>query len=126
MTIDKSKAADAAESLIGKPYKYGGAGPDYYDDAGFIRSIYQLDTEATPTAIKMENPPFKRKEANTLERGDLVLYLDACTHVGVYLGGGIGKQDSVVHVGPEKIEKIRGDSLPIYGYAEVIHSEPSN
>lgn len=78
-----------ARSYLGRPYRYGSAGPDAFDCSGYVQFVYrQLDVELPRTAAAQWSalPPAKE-----LEPGDLVFfsfsgkYID---HVGIYLGNG--------------------------------------
>jgi len=88
----------AAESRIGAPYRYGGAGPDAFDCSGLPvpRTAAQQFASATPVARKDLRP------------GDLVFFrLDGrdVSHVGIYAG-----DDRFVHA-PQSGGNVRMASL---------------
>lgn len=83
--------ATLARRLVGRPYAWGGTGPDSFDCSGFVtyvtaqfgielpRSSHEMFYVGTPVAM------------DELQPGDLVFYStydDGASHVGVYLGDG--------------------------------------
>jgi cell wall-associated NlpC family hydrolase len=88
-------AANWALTQMGKPYQWGGAGPDTYDCSGlamvaWARAGVQL---AHWTGYQWESGP--HVPLNQLQRGDLLFYAtdtsDPTTihHVAIYIGGGM-------------------------------------
>lgn len=79
-----------AESRIGAPYRYGGAGPDAFDCSGLVAYAYgQLGVAVPRTAAQQfaAAAPLQRDE---LRPGDLVFFrLESrgVSHVGIYAGG---------------------------------------
>ena len=88
-------AANWALSQLGKPYQWGGAGPDSYDCSGltmdaWARAGVQL---AHWTGYQWLSGP--QVPLDDLQRGDLLFYAtdnsDPATihHVGIYIGNGM-------------------------------------
>ncbi len=88
-------AANWALSQLGRPYQWGGAGPDSYDCSGltmdaWARAGVQI---AHWTGFQWESGP--HVPLNELQRGDLLFYAtntsDPSTihHVGIYIGNGM-------------------------------------
>jgi cell wall-associated NlpC family hydrolase len=88
-------AANWALTQLGKPYQWGGAGPDSYDCSGltmdaWARAGVQL---LHYTGYQWEEGP--HVPLNELQRGDLLFYAtntaDPSTihHVGIYIGDGM-------------------------------------
>jgi cell wall-associated NlpC family hydrolase len=88
-------AANWALSQLGKPYQWGGTGPDSYDCSGltmdaWARAGVQL---AHWTGFQWESGP--HVPLNELQRGDLLFFAtdtsDPSTihHVGIYIGNGM-------------------------------------
>jgi len=88
-------AANWALSQLGKPYQWGGAGPDTYDCSGLTMVAWshagaQL---AHWTGYQWESGP--RVPLDQLRRGDLLFFAtdtsDPSTihHVGIYIGNGM-------------------------------------
>jgi cell wall-associated NlpC family hydrolase len=79
----------AAESRLGAPYRYGGAGPDAFDCSGLVTYAYgQLGLFVPRTAAQQfaAATPVPRDD---LRPGDLVFFrLDGreVSHVGIYAG----------------------------------------
>jgi len=98
----------AAESRIGAPYRYGGAGPDAFDCSGLVAYAYReigLDVPRTAAAQFAAATPVARRE---LRPGDLVFFRLAgrdVSHVGIYAGG-----DRFVHA-PQTGGHVRAASL---------------
>ncbi len=97
-----------AESLIGAPYRYGGAGPDAYDCSGLVSySFRQIGVVVPRTAAQQfaAATPVARRD---LQPGDLVFFRLAgreVSHVGIYAGG-----DQFVHA-PQRGGYVRMASL---------------
>jgi cell wall-associated NlpC family hydrolase len=93
-----------AESMIGAPYRYGGAGPDAFDCSGLVSySFRQIGVAVPRTAAEQfaAATPVKRRE---LQAGDLVFFrLDGrdVSHVGIYAG-----DDRFVHA-PQRGGNVR-------------------
>ena len=87
-------AANWALTQIGKPYQWGGAGPDSYDCSGLTMVAWEHAGVqlAHYTGYQWEAGP--QVPLDQLQRGDLVFYAtdnsDPATihHVGIYIGNG--------------------------------------
>ena len=79
----------AAESRIGAPYRYGGAGPDTFDCSGLVTYAHREVGIPVPRTAAQQfaaATPVARKD---LRPGDLVFFrLDGrdVSHVGIYAG----------------------------------------
>lgn len=79
-----------AESRIGTPYRYGGAGPDAFDCSGLVAYAHRaLGVTVPRTAAEQfaAATPVPRQE---LRPGDLVFFRLSgrrVSHVGIYAGG---------------------------------------
>ena len=88
-------AANWALSQLGKPYQWGGAGPDSYDCSGLTMDAWaQAGVQlAHWTGDQWESGP--HVPLNELQRGDLLFFAtntsDPSTihHVGIYIGNGM-------------------------------------
>jgi cell wall-associated NlpC family hydrolase len=98
----------AAESRIGTPYRYGGAGPDAFDCSGLVAYAHgQVGVSVPRTAAEQFSAatPVPRQE---LRPGDLVFFRLSgrqVSHVGIYAGG-----DRFVHA-PQRGGHVRVASL---------------
>jgi cell wall-associated NlpC family hydrolase len=88
-------AANWALTQLGKPYLWGGAGPDSYDCSGLTMNAWQRAGVpiAHWTGFQWVSGP--RVPLDQLERGDLVFYAtdtsdpNTIHHVGIYIGNGM-------------------------------------
>ena len=79
----------AAESRIGAPYRYGGAGPDAFDCSGLVTFAHRQIGVAVPRTAAQQFAAATPIERNELRPGDLVFFrLDGrdVSHVGIYAG----------------------------------------
>ena len=100
--------ARAAQSLIGSPYRYGGAGPDAFDCSGLVSYVHRQFGYATPRTAAQQYAQAAPVPRADLQPGDLVFFRlggGAVSHVGVYLG-----QDRFVHA-PQTGARVREASL---------------
>lgn len=89
-------AAALALSFLGTPYVYGGASPKGFDCSGLTLYVYgQFGYSFPHSATSQWNSCGTYVEKSDLQPGDLVLFCDpsrsngkACSHVGIYIGGG--------------------------------------
>jgi cell wall-associated NlpC family hydrolase len=96
--------ARAAQSLIGSPYRYGGAGPDAFDCSGLVSYVHREFGYATPRTAAQQYAIASPVPRADLRPGDLVFFRlngTAVSHVGVYLG-----QDRFVHA-PQTGARVR-------------------
>jgi peptidoglycan DL-endopeptidase CwlO len=84
-----------AENQLGKPYQWGGTGPDAFDCSGLTMESYRaagVDIPRTAAAQWLWGPRIK---ASQVEPGDLVFFVGADGtvkrpgHVGIVIGGGM-------------------------------------
>ncbi len=102
-------AAAQALTLVGAPYRYGGASPSRgFDCSGLVQYSYRYAGLALPHNTERQRrlaKPIRRAE---LRRGDLVFFDEEGkknSHVGIYLGDG-----TFVHA-PSSGKKVRRDRL---------------
>ena len=83
--------AHKAVSLLGRPYRYGGAGPDAFDCSGLVRFIHdELGIEVPRTAAEQYRAAHPVKMAD-LRAGDLLFFRvngSGISHVAIYTGDG--------------------------------------
>ena len=80
---------DAAESRLGAPYRYGGAGPDAFDCSGLVTYAYRQLGVAVPRTAAQQFAAATPVPRSELRPGDLVFFrLDGrdVSHVGIYAG----------------------------------------
>jgi cell wall-associated NlpC family hydrolase len=94
-SADRDLIAVTALAQVGKPYRYGGNGPDAFDCSGLVRHAYLVAGVKVPRST---SALFREGEAIRLDDarpGDLVFYRfddrrEGPSHVVVYLGDGEG------------------------------------
>jgi cell wall-associated NlpC family hydrolase len=95
-TAAAQTAIDTARAQVGKPYEYGGSGPDSYDCSGLTSYAYRSAGIELPRRSADQatvGTPVARAD---LQPGDLVFYYEPISHVGIYVGDG-----QIVHAGTE-------------------------
>lgn len=89
-TADPGRAVlQAAQSRIGSPYRYGGAGPDAFDCSGLVAYAYRQIGIAVPRTAAQQFAAATPVERSELQPGDLVFFRlesRSVSHVGVYAG----------------------------------------
>jgi cell wall-associated NlpC family hydrolase len=98
----------AAESRIGAPYRYGGAGPDAFDCSGLVAYAYLQAGIKLPRTSSQQYAIAHPVPRRDLRPGDLVFFRltgREVSHVGIYAGDG-----QFVHA-PQNGGKVRMASL---------------
>jgi cell wall-associated NlpC family hydrolase len=87
-----SSAAGAAirfaEAELGKPYMYGGGGPNDFDCSGLTAWAWGHAGHPLPHSSEAQYYDTTHVSVANLEPGDLVFYGMPPHHVGIYVGGG--------------------------------------
>ena len=102
-----------AYSQLGKPYRWGAAGPNSYDCSGLTMMAWRRAGVGLPHNAARQYGSMGHVSRNQLRPGDLVFFYGPISHVGVYIGGG-----RMIHA-PEFGENVRVSSIdtqPIHGY----------
>jgi cell wall-associated NlpC family hydrolase len=79
----------AAESRIGAPYRYGGAGPDAFDCSGLVAYSYRQAGITLPRTAAQQYAAVTPVPKRDLKPGDLVFFRvngNGVSHVGIYAG----------------------------------------
>ena len=98
----------AAESRIGAPYRYGGAGPDAFDCSGLVSYAHRRIGITVPRTAAEQFAAATPVPRSGLRPGDLVFFRLAgreVGHVGIYAG-----EDRFVHA-PQSGGQVRMASL---------------
>jgi len=77
-----------ALAQVGKPYLWGGSGPDAFDCSGLVQQAWKVAGVALPrVAIDQFNATIPISFQD-LQPGDLVFFENPVGHVGIYVGNG--------------------------------------
>jgi cell wall-associated NlpC family hydrolase len=79
----------AALSQLGKPYRFGGLGPDAFDCSGLVRFAFAAAGIAVPRTTGEQFRAADPVNAADLRVGDLLFFRiggSGVSHVGIYLG----------------------------------------
>ncbi|GAA2600063.1 C40 family peptidase [Streptomyces axinellae] len=91
MKASSGRAADAvsaAKSALGKPYAWGATGPGAFDCSGLTQWAYRQAGTSIPRTSQAQRSAGKQVPLSQARPGDLVVYRDDASHVGMYVGGG--------------------------------------
>lgn len=93
-----SGVAAIAKQYLGTRYVYGGASPSGFDCSGFTMYVFKQVGVSLPhsaTSQWQSGKGEKITSISSLQEGDLVFFCDpsrskgkACSHAGIYIGGG--------------------------------------
>lgn len=86
-----SEIALRAISLLGAPYKWGGAGPKSFDCSGLVRYVHKQLGIETPRTAAEQYAAAKPVDLSHLEPGDLLFFRingRRVSHVAIYAGEG--------------------------------------
>ena len=83
------KAYAFARTQLGKPYRYGAAGPDAYDCSGLTQTSWAKAGVTLPRTTATQFHVGRRVAKGDLRIGDLVFFYGPTpSHVGMYAGNG--------------------------------------
>ncbi|MER7486440.1 NlpC/P60 family protein [Streptomyces sp. NPDC126497] len=106
------KAVAYATAQIGKPYQWGAEGPKTYDCSGLTSQAWISAGRSMPRTSQAQWEQLTRVDVTDMRPGDLVIYFDDASHVGMYVGDG-----TIVHAPrPGRTVTLAGaGSMPILG-----------
>ncbi|MGH8824975.1 MAG: NlpC/P60 family protein [Jiangellaceae bacterium] len=92
-TSAAQRAVDYARAQLGKPYRWGAAGPDAFDCSGLTMRAWQRGGVSLPHWSVAQARAVTRVPYASLRPGDLIFWSDngqasGTYHVGLYIGGG--------------------------------------
>ncbi len=84
---------DAAYSMIGTPYQFGGSSPETgFDCSGFTMWAWSHAGVSLPHSSAAQYSALPHVAREDLQPGDLVFFYSPISHVGIYVGG-----DRMIH-----------------------------
>jgi peptidoglycan DL-endopeptidase CwlO len=90
-------AVEEARRQLGKPYAWGGSGPDSYDCSGLTAWAWGHAGHPLPHSSSAQYDETTHIPVSDLQPGDLVFYGSPPHHVGLYVGG--GQMINALHAG---------------------------
>jgi peptidoglycan DL-endopeptidase CwlO len=82
------RAVDTALAQVGKPYVWGGGGPNSFDCSGLTSFAWRAAGVSLPHSSRMQYSATTRISRGDLQPGDLVFFGSPIHHVAMYIGGG--------------------------------------
>lgn len=77
-----------ARRQIGKPYEWGGSGPDSFDCSGLTSWAWRAGGKSLPHSSQAQFTATARVAIEDLQPGDLVFYGSPIHHVALFIGNG--------------------------------------
>jgi cell wall-associated NlpC family hydrolase len=77
-----------AYAQLGKPYRWGGAGPSSFDCSGLAMRAWAAAGVSLGHSTVTQQRSGRRVSLSDLQPGDLVFWGSPAYHVGIYVGGG--------------------------------------
>jgi cell wall-associated NlpC family hydrolase len=84
-----SVAVHTALAQLGKPYLWGGSGPDSFDCSGLTMYSWRAAGVGLPHSAAAQYGSLPHLSQSALEPGDLVFFGSPIHHVGLYIGKGL-------------------------------------
>ncbi|MDQ1396733.1 MAG: peptidoglycan DL-endopeptidase CwlO, partial [Acidimicrobiaceae bacterium] len=81
-------AIQEAQRQLGKPYRYGGAGPDSFDCSGLTMWAWGHAGVSLPHSAAAQYNSIRHVAMSDIQPGDLIFYYSDLHHVGIYVGNG--------------------------------------
>jgi cell wall-associated NlpC family hydrolase len=81
-------AVQFALAQVGKPYGWGGSGPDSYDCSGLTSAAWAAAGVSLPHNSGMQYSATSRVSRSALQPGDLMFFGSPIHHVAMYIGNG--------------------------------------
>jgi peptidoglycan DL-endopeptidase CwlO len=108
-----AKAVAYAKAQVGKPYAYGGAGPNSFDCSGLTMMAWAQAGVSLPHSSSAQYSATRHISSSELQPGDLIFYYTPISHVAIYVGGGM--QVAATHTGDYVRLQALHDGIVGYG-----------
>ncbi|MFF3948923.1 NlpC/P60 family protein [Streptomyces sp. NPDC001902] len=111
-TRQGAAAVAFAAAQIGKPYEWGADGPAAYDCSALTRAAWRAAGVGIPRTSQEQWRLLPHVPVAAMRPGDLVVYFDDASHVGIYVGDG-----AIVHAPRpgRRITMAGAGSMPVLG-----------
>ncbi|WP_282702911.1 C40 family peptidase [Streptomyces sp. CC219B] len=111
-TAQGKRAVEFATAQLGKPYEWGAEGPDSFDCSGLTSQAWASAGQGIPRTSQAQWQQLKRIDTKDMRPGDLIVYFDDASHIGMYVGDG-----TMIHAPrPGRTVTLAGaGSMPILG-----------
>jgi cell wall-associated NlpC family hydrolase len=83
-----ASAVAEAQRQVGKPYVYGGSGPDSFDCSGLTAWAWRAGGVSLPHSATAQYYAIPHVAFSDLQPGDLLFFYSDIHHVAIYVGGG--------------------------------------
>ncbi|NYI92707.1 cell wall-associated NlpC family hydrolase [Amycolatopsis endophytica] len=111
-----ANALRSALTQQGKPYAWGGAGPDAFDCSGLVQWAFKQAGVDLPHSSRTQSTLGTPVTQAQLQPGDLVFFYEPVSHVGIYAGDG-----NIVHAStsgePVKVSPMAG--MPFHNASRI-------
>lgn len=81
-------AVEFALGEVGKPYAWGGSGPNSYDCSGLTSAAWAAAGKSLPHSSRMQYSATARVSRDAVQPGDLLFFGSPIHHVSMYIGNG--------------------------------------
>lgn len=82
------KAVQYATGQMGKPYEWGAEGPGSFDCSGLTSQAWRAAGKNIPRTSQEQLRLLPKVAIKDMRPGDLIIYFDDASHVGMYVGDG--------------------------------------
>ncbi|MCX5198756.1 NlpC/P60 family protein [Streptomyces sp. NBC_00249] len=82
------RAVQFATAQMGKPYVWGAVGPDSFDCSGLTSKAWLAAGRGIPRTSQEQLRLLPKVAVKDMRPGDLIIYFDDASHVGMYVGDG--------------------------------------
>ncbi|MBO0772816.1 MAG: C40 family peptidase [Actinobacteria bacterium] len=107
------KAVAFAYAQLGKPYVYGGTGPNGYDCSGLVQAAWASAGVSIPRDTYSQWSALPHVPMSSIQPGDLIFF-DGEGHVAIYVGG------NMIIDAPQQGESVEKISLSSSWYASTL------